>query len=119
MLQKIPVELFLDDIKDFLICGIQTDGSSFEIDEIATLNDAKVGLLPDRDVNWYIDYNYEYIDDENNLPVGTLKIPALFAQKKEALEIKDYETASKLQLEMNDKVKELQNLYIYYIKNIF
>ena len=43
----------------------------------------------------------------------------LFDQIKEALEIKDYETASKLQLEMNDKVKELQDLYIHYTKNIF
>lgn len=81
--EKIPVELFLDDIENFLTCGIQTDGSSVELDEIATLNDAKVDLLPDRDVNWYIDYNYEYIDDETNLPVGTLKIPAFLLHNGE------------------------------------
>ena len=74
--EKIPVELFLEDIEDFLNTGIQTDGSSVELNEIATLNDAKVELLPDRDVNWYVDYNHEYIDDATGLPVGTLKIPA-------------------------------------------
>lgn len=81
--EKIPVELFLDDIEDFLTCGIQTDGSSVELDEIAILNDAKVDLLPDIDVNWYIDYNYEYIDDETNLPVGTLKIPSFLLHNGE------------------------------------
>ena len=81
--EKIPVELFLDDIEGFLTCGIQTDGSSVELDEIAILNDAKVDLLPDTGVNWYIDYNYEYIDDETNLPVGTLKIPSFLLHNGE------------------------------------
>lgn len=35
----------------------------------------KLILLPDLDVNWYIDYNTELTDYETNLPVGTLKIP--------------------------------------------
>ena len=56
--EKIPVELFKKDIDDFLYRGIQTDGSSVELHEIATLNNAKVDLLPDLDVNWYIDYNF-------------------------------------------------------------
>ena len=71
--EKIPVELFKEDIDDFLYRGIQTDGSSVELHEIATLNNAKVDLLPDLDVNWYIDYNTELTDYETNLPVGTLK----------------------------------------------
>ena len=74
--EKIPVELFKKDIDDFLYRGIQTDGSSVELHEIATLNNAKVDLLPDLDVNWYIDYNTELTDYETNLPVGTLKIPS-------------------------------------------
>ena len=81
--EKIPVELFKKEIDDFLYRGIQTDGSSVELHEIATLNNAKVDLLPDIDVNWYIDYNYEYIDDETNLPVGTLKIPAFLLHNEE------------------------------------
>ena len=69
--EKIPVELFKKDIDDFLYRGIQTDGSSVELHEIATLNNAKVDLLPDLDVNWYIDYNTELTDYETNLPVGS------------------------------------------------
>lgn len=81
--EKIPVEVFLEDIEGFLNNGIQTDGSSVELNEIATLNDAKVDLLPDKNVNWYVDYNYEHIDDETNLPVGTLKIPAFLVHNGE------------------------------------
>lgn len=50
---------------------------------------------------------------------NTVSKKYLFVQMKEALEIKDCEIASKVQLEMNDKVKELQGLYINYTKNIF
>lgn len=81
--EKIPVELLIDDIEGFLDSGIQTDGSSVELNEIATLNDAKVDLFPDSNVNWYIDYNYEYIDDLTGLPVGTLKIPAFLLHNGE------------------------------------
>lgn len=74
--EKIPMKLFLDDIDDFLESAIQTDGSSVELHNIATLNNAKVDLMPDVDSKWYIDYNFEHIDEDLNLPVGTLKIPA-------------------------------------------
>ena len=74
--EKIPMRLFLDDIEGFLSSAIQTDGSSVELYEIATLNNAKVDLLPDQDSKWFVDYNLEHIDEETNLPVGTLKIPA-------------------------------------------
>ncbi|RDY24719.1 glutamine synthetase [Romboutsia maritimum] len=73
--EKIPIELFLEDINDFLKSAIQTDGSSVELYNIATLNNAKVDLMPDVNSKWYIDYNFEHFD-ENNLPIGTLKIPA-------------------------------------------
>lgn len=74
--EKIPIELFLDDIESFLSSAVQTDGSSVELYEIATLNNAKVDLMPDENSRWYIDYNLEHIDEETNLPIGTLKIPA-------------------------------------------
>ena len=74
--EKIPVELFKKEIDDFLYKGVQTDGSSVELHEIATLNNAQVNLLADLDVNWYIDYNDDLTDYETNLPVGTLKIPS-------------------------------------------
>ena len=30
----------------------------------------------DPNVNWFVDYNFEYFDDETNKPVGTLRIPS-------------------------------------------
>lgn len=74
--EKIPVKFLLDDIDDFLASAVQTDGSSVELYNIATLNNAKVDLMPDRDCRWYVDYNMEFMDEETGLPVGTLKIPA-------------------------------------------
>ncbi|MDR5659896.1 glutamine synthetase [Serpentinicella sp. ANB-PHB4] len=74
--EKIPVSIFLEDIDNFLTEGVQTDGSSVMLHEIATLNNAKVDLRPDLDVNWFVDYNYEHIYEETGLPVGTLRIPA-------------------------------------------
>lgn len=74
--EKIPVELFIDDISSFLESAIQTDGSSVELYNIATLNNAKVDLMPDIDCKWYVDYNFEHLDKETNLPIGTLRIPA-------------------------------------------
>ena len=74
--EKIPIELFKEDIADFLIKGVQTDGSSVVLPEIADLSNAKVDLIPDKDVRWFIDYNYDLTDPSTSLPVGTLIIPA-------------------------------------------
>jgi len=72
--EKIPIKVMLDDIENFLNYGIQTDGSSVVLHEITTLNNARVDLLPDLNVNWFVDYNFDHIVD--NLPIGTLKIPS-------------------------------------------
>ena len=74
--EKIPVKLVLEDIEHFLNASIQTDGSSVELYNIATLNNAKVDLKADLDAAWFVDYNHEFIDEETGCPVGTLKIPA-------------------------------------------
>lgn len=74
--ERIPVRLFLDDIDGMLLHGVQTDGSSVDLPKIAELNNAKVDLVPDKAVNWYVDYNYDNIDIRTGLPVGTLRIPA-------------------------------------------
>ncbi|WP_101772978.1 type I glutamate--ammonia ligase [Peptostreptococcus faecalis] len=74
--EKIPVSLFLEDVDSFLESSIQTDGSSVELHNIATLNNAKVDLKPDVDTTWFVDYNYNFICEETGKPVGTLKIPA-------------------------------------------
>jgi len=74
--EKIPVDLFISDMEDFLAGGaVQTDGSSVVLHGIATLNDAKVDMVCDTTVNWTVDYNYEHLDEETANPVGTLRIP--------------------------------------------
>ncbi|QAA30628.1 glutamine synthetase [Clostridium manihotivorum] len=74
--EKIPVSLFKEDIDSFLSgTAVQTDGSSVVLPEIATLNNAKVDMITDLDADWFVDYNYEFIDYETNKPVGTLRIP--------------------------------------------
>jgi glutamine synthetase len=75
--ERIPMKVFLNDIIGFSKGAIQTDGSSVVFPGIATLNNAKTDMLADFDCNWFIDYNYENIDPETALPVGTLKIPCL------------------------------------------
>lgn len=74
--EKIPAELFLEDIDKFLSVGVQTDGSSVVLPKIAELNNAKVDIIPDTEVNWYVDHNFKHIDRETGLPVGTLRIPS-------------------------------------------
>jgi len=79
--EKIPIELFKEDIADFLVKGVQTDGSSVVLPEIADLSNAKVDLIPDKDVRWFIDYNYDLTDPSTSLPVGTLIIPAFLCHE--------------------------------------
>lgn len=80
--EKIPIDLFLEDIEDFLSgSGVQTDGSSVVLPGIASLNDGKVNLVPDSQVKWFVDYNYANIDPVTKKPVGTLRIPSFLSHK--------------------------------------
>ena len=74
--EKIPVALFLKNIEDFLTYGVQTDGSSVVLPEIASLNNARMDIIPDLSVNWSVDYNCDNVDPITDLPVGTLRIPS-------------------------------------------
>lgn len=74
--EKIPTPLFIEDMDKFLTVGVQTDGSSVVLPKIAALSNAKVDIIPDLDVNWYVDHNFQHIDRETGLPVGTLRIPS-------------------------------------------
>ncbi|KJU71893.1 glutamine synthetase [Clostridium baratii] len=74
--EKIPTKLFLEDLDSFLGgVAVQTDGSSVVLPGIATLNNAKVDMVADLNCNWFVDYNYDNIDEETNRPIGTLRIP--------------------------------------------
>jgi glutamine synthetase len=75
--EKIPIGIFIKDIEDFYTGGaVQTDGSSVVLTGLATLNNAKVDMLADANVNWFVDYNFEHTDEATGKPVGTLRIPA-------------------------------------------
>lgn len=75
--EKIPVSAFFDNYESFFEgTAVQTDGSSVVLTDIATLNNARVDMWGDPSVNWFIDYNYENIDEVTGLPTGTLRIPA-------------------------------------------
>ena len=80
--EKIPVDLFIEDIDKLLGTGVQTDGSSVALPKIAKLNNAKVDIIPDLSVNWYVDYNYRNIDYKLGLPVGTLRIPSFLVHNE-------------------------------------
>ncbi|MDD5823399.1 MAG: glutamine synthetase [Firmicutes bacterium] len=74
--EKIPVKAFLADIKTILAEGAQTDGSSVSLPTIADLSNARVDILPDKNVNWYVEYNFNNVDFATGLPTGTLRIPS-------------------------------------------
>lgn len=74
--ERIPLSRFIDDIESFFKDGVQTDGSSVELRDIATLSDAKVTLIPDVKCTWLVDYNLKFKDEITCKPVGTLLIPA-------------------------------------------
>jgi len=76
--EKIPKRVFLDKLEDVFLDKpfLQTDGSSIALSSLAKLNDCKVDMVADRYSTWYVDYNFENMDSQTNLPVGTLRIPA-------------------------------------------
>ena len=74
--EHIPVEYFLKNLEEIFQGGIQTDGSSVNLPGIADLSDAKIDFIIDFESNWYVDYNYDFLCE--NLPVGTMRIPAFF-----------------------------------------
>lgn len=82
--EKIPVELFLEDMEQLMKHGVQTDGSSVVLPKIAALNNAKVDIIPDPDANWYVDYNLYHRAEEQGLPVGTLRIPCFLVHNDTA-----------------------------------
>lgn len=82
--EKIPLSDFIDNIENYIEGkAVQTDGSSVVLPGIATLNDGKVDLIPDINVIWYIDYNYEHIDYETGKPIGTLRIPSFLTHNND------------------------------------
>lgn len=80
--ERIPIKIFLENLDKFLYeTAVQTDGSSVDLPEIVTINDAKVDMKVDIECDWFVDYNEELLDEETNLPIGTIIIPAFLYHK--------------------------------------
>lgn len=85
--EKIPIELFFKNYNTFFSGeAVQTDGSSVVLTNIATLNNAKVDIVADPDVNWIVDYNWQNIDPDSGRPIGTLRIPAFLVHDGEMVD---------------------------------
>ncbi|WP_072990202.1 glutamine synthetase [Clostridium cavendishii] len=85
--EKIPVKIFIEDIEAFLHgTAVQTDGSSVVLPGIATLNNAKIDMIADIECNWFVDYNYDFIDPSTEKPVGTLRIPCFLIHENVAVD---------------------------------
>ncbi|MGE5628884.1 MAG: glutamine synthetase [Solirubrobacterales bacterium] len=111
--EKIPAKLFLEDVHGFLKGGVQTDGSSVVLPGIASLNNAKVDMLADVDVNWTVDYNLENIDLETGKPVGTLRIPCFLHHESSAVD-----SRSLLKGSVEYMKKTLMNLFEKYPESL-
>jgi len=108
--EKIPMELFLKNMDEFFQgSAVQTDGSSVVLTGIATLNNAKVDMPADGNVNWFIDYNYDNYDEETDKPVGSLRIPAFLIHN--GLRV---DSRSILADSLNYIKNELKSLFVKY-----
>ena len=123
--EKIPIEIFLKDYDDFFAgTAVQTDGSSVVLMDIATLNDARVDMIADNTVNWYVDYNYDNFDDEGR-PIGTLRIPSFFIHNGKRIDSRsilkdscDYVSAELKKLFASHPVKGMEYLPFEDIQDI-
>lgn len=82
--EKVPISALLDDLDTMLYSHTaQTDGSSVVLPGVATLNDARVDMVADLSVNWFVDYNMENIDPDTGKMVGTLRVPCFLKHNGE------------------------------------
>ena len=84
---KIPVEVFRENIDEFLHgIAVSTDGSSVVLPGIASINNAKIDMRADTSVKWWLDQNPDNIDPETGRPISTLKIPCFLIHHEKAVD---------------------------------
>ena len=121
--ERIPINLFIKDIDKFLHrTAVQTDGSSVDLPKIAEINNAKVDMVIDKECDWFIDYNEELFDD-NNEPIGTIIIPSFLYHNGSAVDSRSIlkNTVQKTKQEilyLLDNNKEFADKYSINPKNI-
>lgn len=108
--EKVPISLFVKDIDNFIDgMAAQTDGSSVVLPGIASLNNARLDMKVDKDVNWYVDYNYDHIDEVTGYYVGTLRIPVFLVHDNRMVDSRFILTNAMKYVE-----KELDSLFKQY-----
>ena len=115
--EKIPTAVFLEDFEKLMRDGVQTDGSSVVLPKIAGLSNAKVDIIPDAAVNWYVDHNYKNTDGETGLPVGTLRIPS-FLRHNDIAQVGARVTLNKSIEAFSLELKSLLEEYPYVFDNL-
>lgn len=103
--ERIPAPTSVKDAQELLTGGVQTDGSSVALPEIATLNNAKVDLFADLNARWHVDYNLENLDDATGLPVGTVMIPAFLRHENQWVDSRS--VLQRAEKYVGERVKEL------------
>lgn len=118
--QRIPMDVFIEDIDGMLHGGVQTDGSSVAFPEITSLNNAKLDIIADLNCHWYIEYNYDlkiYIEEaKKEMPVGTLIIPCFLFHNGKGIDSR-YILKSSMNI-FSREVKNIINKSNYLEKNL-
>jgi glutamine synthetase len=115
--EKIPVAVFLENFEKLMKDGVQTDGSSVVLPKIAGLSNAKVDIIPDAAVNWFVDHNYKNTDGETGLPVGTLRIPS-FLRHNDIAQVGARVTLNKSIEAFSLELRKLLEKYPYVFDNL-
>jgi glutamine synthetase len=77
-------------------------------------------MVHDEDASAYDIMNWKEIDElRRYIAKDDLMEKSLLTKTREALEAEDYPLASKLQLELQEKISLLRDLYIKYKRNLF
>lgn len=118
--QRIPMDVFIEDIDGMLHGGVQTDGSSVAFPEITSLNNAKLDIIADLNCHWYVEYNYDlkiYIEEaKKEMPVGTLIIPCFLFHNGKGIDSR-YILKSSMNI-FSREVKNIINKSNYLEKNL-
>ena len=117
---EVMSDLVLASYEDAILSQWSTELTNRVIPNVMEVVRACVKCHDDMESVDYDRYYWGKIDElRNELGRDKLESDCLLTRIVKALDRKDFGTASQLQIEMQEKVEELRNLYIIYKKNLF
>lgn len=117
---EVMSDLVLASYEDAILSQWSTELTNRVIPNVMEVVRACVKCHDDMESVDYDRYYWGKIDKlRNELGRDKLESDCLLTRIVKALDRKDFGTASQLQIEMQEKVEELRNLYIIYKKNLF